>query len=121
MTKVRLILMSTLAGCALLAAGCKSLAGSACLKPPPEAEIKSQPPLRIPVGLDPLNTSSALKVPPLESAAVQPSPARCLEDPPLIQPLPDPVATEKAQKRQARKRSREARDAKPPGPRFNGS
>jgi hypothetical protein len=120
MIKFRPILMGTLAGCMVLAAGCKSLAGSACLKAPPEAEVQNRPPLRIPVGLDAMATDTALKVPPLESTTVLPIPSRCLEDPPLIQPLPDPVASEKAQKRQSRKASREARDARPPGPRFRG-
>jgi hypothetical protein len=121
MTKVRLILMGALAGCVMVAAGCKSLAGSACLKPPPDAEVGNQPPLRIPVGLDPLDTSAALKVPALQDATALPVATRCLEDPPLIQPLPDPVGTEKAQKKNARKASREARDARPPGPRFQGN
>ena len=112
MTKVRLILMGALAGCVMLAAGCKSLAGSACLKPPPDAEVKNQPPLRIPVGLDAMDNSTALKVPPLQDATVLPMPARCLEDPPLIQPLPDPVGTEKEQKKKASKAAREVRDAK---------
>jgi hypothetical protein len=118
MTKARLILLGSLAGCMIAAAGCRSLAGSACLKPLPEADIGNQSPLRIPVGLDPIDASEALQIP----AAVEPMPlpggARCLEDPPLLQPLPDPVAAEKEQKRRARKSSREARDARPPGPRL---
>jgi hypothetical protein len=121
MIKFRPILLGTLAGCMVLAAGCKSLAGSACLKAPPEAEVQNRPPLRIPVGLDAVATDTALKVPALESTTVLPVTGRCLEDPPLIQPLPDPVASEKAQKRNARKASREARDARPPGPRFTGN
>lgn len=121
MTKLRLILMGAVAGCAMLAAGCKTLAGSACLKPPPDAEVQNQPPLRIPVGLDALDTSSALKVPALQDTTVLPLATKCLEDPPLIQPLPDPVGTEKAQKKLKTKASREARDARPPGPRFQGN
>ena len=118
MTKVRVILMASIACSALLAAGCKSLAGANCLKSPPDADVRNQPPLRIPVGLDPMDTNQALKVPPLDTPAAPPVFSRCLEDPPLIQPLPDPVAEEKAQKRKARKASREARDARPPGPRL---
>jgi hypothetical protein len=118
MTKVRLVLLGSLAGCMIFAAGCKSLAGSACLKPLPEAEIRNLSPLRIPVGLDPVDTDAALKVP----EAVDPVPlavaGRCLEDPPLLEQLPDPVAAEKEAKKRARKSSREARDARPPGPRF---
>ena len=118
MTKVRFILVGALAGCLVAASGCRSLAGSACLKPLPEAEIGDQPPLRIPVGLDPVDTSGALKVPPRVDAPETPVTGRCLEDPPMLEQLPDPVAAEKAEKKRARRSSREARDARPPGPRF---
>jgi hypothetical protein len=118
MTKARFILLGSIAGCMIVAAGCKSLAGSACLKPLPEADIRNQQPLRIPVGLDPVDTSAALKVPGEVDQVPQPASVRCLEDPPLLQPLPDPVAAEKEQKRRARRSSREARDARPPGPRL---
>jgi hypothetical protein len=118
MTKVRVILWASMAACLLAAAGCKSLAGASCLKAPAEEEVQNNPPLRIPVGLDPMDANAALKVPPLETPAAPPVFSRCLEDPPLIQPLPDPVKEEKAQRRKARKASREARDARPPGPRL---
>lgn len=118
MTKARFVLLGSLAGCMIVAAGCKSLAGSACLKPLPEADIRNVQPLRIPVGLDPVDTSAALKVPAEVELVPRPSTVRCLEDPPLLQPLADPVAAEKEEKRRSRKSSREARDARPPGPRL---
>jgi len=99
MTKVRLLLLGSLAGCMVLAAGCRSLAGSACLKAPPEADTKNAAPLRIPVGLDSLDASSALKVPSSEEAVVVLPAKGCLEDPPMLQKLPDPKYTEKEQKK----------------------
>jgi hypothetical protein len=123
MTKVRVVLVVSLAACMALAAGCKTLAGSACLKPPLDADVQDQPLLRIPVGLDPVDSSATLKVPPLDANAAPAGPvsSRCLEDPPLIQPLPDVVAGEKAEKRAARKAARKANEVKrAPGPRLGG-
>jgi hypothetical protein len=118
MTRFRFVVVVSLAGCVMIAAGCRTLGGSACLKALPDEDVQEQASLRIPVGLDPVDTSAALKVPPAGGAIILPVPTRCLEDPPLIQPLPDPVAAEKEEKRRARKSSREARDARPPGPRL---
>jgi hypothetical protein len=116
MTKARFVLLGSLAGCMVLTAGCKSFAG--CLKPMSDDDVENNAPLRIPVGLDGADTTEALKVPPLDSKAAPPVVTRCLEDPPLLQTLPDPVAEEKAAKRKETKASREARKARPPGPRL---
>lgn len=82
-------------GLLLLAGGCKSIVPS-CHKPQAYAEATELPPLRVPVGLDGLDTARAMQIPPVGDPAVPPRGPRdpCLEEPPSIitTSTPDPVA-----------------------------
>jgi hypothetical protein len=114
----RFVLVSMLAGCVLLASGCRSLAGAGCLKVPDEKDVSELPALRVPVGLDPVDTSAVLKVPPPVAAAAAPPDGRCLEDPPKVETLVEPVDDEKAEKKRARKERSRGAIRKAPGPRL---
>lgn len=119
MTARQFMLMSMLAGCVLLASGCRSLAGTSCLKQPDAQDIGERPPLRVPVGLDPVDTSAALKVPAPVKAVTPPLEGRCLEDPPKVEKLVDPVEGDKADKKRERKERTRAATKQKPGPRLN--
>jgi hypothetical protein len=118
MTARRFMLVSMLVGGMLLATGCKSLAGASCLKQPEGRDVGERPPLRTPVGLDPVDDSAVLKVPPPVEAATPPPAEGCLEDPPSVEKLTTPVDDEKAKKKQRRKERRDSA-VKKPGPRLN--
>lgn len=87
----------SLAVLALLLGGCKSLRGSSCNKHQDYQNATSVAPLTIPAGLNALDTSTALKLPPLKEPA---PPARttrdpCLDAPPsykVAKPPPPPQA-----------------------------
>ena len=83
-----------LAGLLLLLGGCKSLRGSSCNKRQPYQSAYSVAPLKIPAGLEGLDTSTALKLPPLH----EPDPPAlttkdpCLDVPPSFKvPKPAPL------------------------------
>lgn len=58
--------------------------GGTCHDPKPYMAAKSLPPLRVPAGLDPADTSSSLKIPRLTEPAPPPRKANdpCLDEPP---------------------------------------
>ncbi len=81
----------------LLLGGCKSLRGSSCNKPQAYQKAASVPPLTIPAGLAPLDTSTALKLPALKEPAPPPRTQNdpCLDAPPSFKvnkPAPAPQA-----------------------------
>ena len=81
--------------CLVLLGGCGSLfGGKSCHKPQVYEEAESLPPLQIPVGLDPMDTRGALKIPDLkEPEAPRPKDGPCLEEPPqLVTPPAAPPA-----------------------------
>lgn len=98
----------TVAMLALLALpGCKRFTRSDCSKPQVYEQAQNLNPLRIPAGLDPLNTRGALKIPELrEPEAPRNVGDACLEEPPKysnarLLPLVRDKATLKAEKKAA--------------------
>ncbi len=98
-------------GTLLLTAGCHALGG--CSNPDTYAGAQNLPRLKIPVGLDGLDTTQALEIPALTQPAAPPeSKDSCLEEPPAMRepgsnsaPIEDEPTVEKAQE-PARKRNR---------------
>jgi uncharacterized lipoprotein len=86
MTRNRQIAVVVLVGCTLLLGGCKRLfAGGSCNKPQAYATAKDLPPLKIPAGLDALDTRAAVQVPPLaEPEAPRRKGDPCLDEPPPV-------------------------------------
>ena len=83
MTKTRVVLMAALAGSMVLAGGCKRLVGGNCNKPQAYAAAEQLPPLRIPAGLDGLDTRAAMKIPELNEPEAPRGPKDpCLDAPP---------------------------------------
>jgi hypothetical protein len=82
MEKLRLPLLALGMGAALLTAGCHSLRG--CSDPAAYSGAPELPRLKIPVGLDGLDTAEALEIPALTQPVVPRDPAdkSCLEEPP---------------------------------------
>ena len=78
-----------LAALSLLLGGCKALRGNSCNKHQAYQKASSVPPLTIPAGLEGLDTSAALKLPPLREPE---PPARTTKDPCLDVPPPYKVA-----------------------------
>ena len=94
MVRIRVTLVFGLA-CLALLGGCSWFSSKSCHKPQVYEEAKSVPPLRIPVGLDGIDTRGALKIPELN----EPEPPRpaadapCLDEPPaLVAPVARPAA-----------------------------
>jgi hypothetical protein len=87
-----------LAMVALLLGGCKALrGGSSCNKKQAYQKAASVAPLTIPAGLTGLDTSTALKLPPLHEPDPPPRTAKdpCLDAPPsykVAKPAPPPQA-----------------------------
>jgi hypothetical protein len=87
-----------LAGVCLLLGGCKTLrGGGSCNKRQPYQNANSMLPLTIPPGLNGLDTSTALKLPPLREPDPPPRTTKdpCLDAPPAYKvpkPLPPPQA-----------------------------
>ena len=90
----------TLVGLSLAVSGCsmfRSMSHKACHEPQPYMKATTSPPLVIPPGLDPIDTTNALKLPTLKEPA---PPARtgnapCLDEPPpfkVKQPAKAPQA-----------------------------
>ncbi|MEO8306905.1 MAG: hypothetical protein ABI616_02565 [Pseudomonadota bacterium] len=82
--------------CLTLLSGCAWFGSKNCQKPQVYEEAKSVPPLRIPQGLDGIDTRGALKIPEL-TGPEPPRPAAdapCLDEPPqLVTPAsPAPAA-----------------------------
>lgn len=78
-------------------AGCHALHERACHKPQPYMSAKSAPLLVMPPGLDPPDTSNALRIPELNEPAPPPRTGKepCLDEPPSFKvnkPLPPPQA-----------------------------
>jgi uncharacterized lipoprotein len=81
-----LCMMSMLAGLS----GCRSwFHSNTCNKPQAYQSASSVPPLKVPAGLDAVDTSTALKLPALNEPA---PPPRTLKDPCLDSPPPFKVA-----------------------------
>lgn len=76
-------------GAVLLATGCRSLG---CSDPKSYADARNLPRLKIPVGLDGLDTTEALEIPALTQPMAPRSPddKSCLEEPP---PMKEPGST----------------------------
>jgi uncharacterized lipoprotein len=89
MVRNRVGLVSGLA-CLALLGGCGSLfGGKSCHKPQVYEEAESLPPLQIPLGLDPMDTRGALKIPDLkEPEAPRAKDGPCLEEPPQLVTTP---------------------------------
>ncbi len=87
-----------LAALALLLSGCKSLrGGNSCNKKQPYQNATSVAPLTVPAGLNGLDTSAALKLPPLKEpdAPRRTTKDPCLDAPPsfkVSKPPPPPQA-----------------------------
>ncbi len=85
MVRIRVALVPGIA-CLTLLGGCAWFGSKSCHKPQVYEEAKSAPPLRIPAGLDGIDTRGALKIPEL----TQPEPPRpaegapCLDEPPAL-------------------------------------
>jgi uncharacterized lipoprotein len=79
---VVVLLVSSMA----LLGGCKRVFGLGnCNKPQAYARAEELPPLKIPVGLDGLDTRAALRIPELtEPEAPRAADAPCLEEPPSV-------------------------------------
>lgn len=85
MIRPRLVLTAVLCASFTILPGCKRLFAASCTKPQAYAQAESLPPLRIPVGLDGLDTRAALKIPELnEPEAPRAAGAPCLEEPPAF-------------------------------------
>lgn len=85
MIRSRFLLTCLLCASFAVLPGCKRLFGSNCNKPQVYAQAQSQPPLRIPVGLDGLDTRAAMKIPELnEPEAPRGRDDACLEEPPAL-------------------------------------
>jgi hypothetical protein len=66
----------------LLVGGCKALSG--CSNPETYSGAQDLPRLKIPVGLDGLDTDRALDIPPLSQPAAPRDADSCLEEPPAM-------------------------------------
>ena len=82
-----------------LASGClfRSASAKACHSPQPYQKAKTVPPLKIPAGLDPPDTTNALRLPALSEPAPPPRKGSqpCLDEPPpfkVTQPAKTPQA-----------------------------
>jgi hypothetical protein len=86
MTKGRLALLGLVVGSTLLLGGCKRLFGIGdCSKPQAYATAEEKPALRVPVGLDGLDTRAALRIPQLLEPEVPRGPKDpCLDQPPDV-------------------------------------
>jgi uncharacterized lipoprotein len=78
-------------------AGCHTLHERSCHKPQPYIGAQSTPPLIIPPGLDPPDTTNVLKIPQLNEPAPPPRSGKepCLDEPPpfnVPKPAPAPQA-----------------------------
>lgn len=81
--------------CLLLLGGCSLFGSKSCHKPQVYEEAQTVAPLRIPVGLDPMDTRGALKIPDLtEPEAPRAKDGPCLDEPPplVVPPAPPPPA-----------------------------
>lgn len=80
----RFVLVAASAALTLLTSGCKSILPD-CHRPQLYVQAAELQPLRMPVGLDGLDTRRALQIPQIDEPAVQPGPGdRCLDQPPVI-------------------------------------
>jgi uncharacterized lipoprotein len=93
---VRIRQVAQIAGLASLAllGSCSWFSSKSCHKAQVYEEAKSVPPLRIPVGLDGIDTRGALKIPDLKEPEAPPpaEDAPCLDEPPaLVAPTTAPA------------------------------
>jgi uncharacterized lipoprotein len=85
MVRIRVARVFGLA-CLMLLGGCSWFGGKGCHKPQVYEDAKTAPPLRVPVGLDGIDTRGALKIPDL----TEPEPPHrsadepCLDEPPAL-------------------------------------
>ncbi len=81
----------------LAGTGCRTLREHTCNKPQPYMKSGSVEPLKVPPGLDAPDSTSALRVPPLNEPAPPPRTGKdpCLDEPPSFKvnkPAPAPQA-----------------------------
>jgi hypothetical protein len=86
MRSSRMLLVAALVGTLTLLGGCKRLfAGGNCNKPQAYAGAEDLPRLKVPLGLDGLDTRAALRIPELTEPEPPRSPGDpCLEEPPSV-------------------------------------
>jgi hypothetical protein len=81
----RLALVGLMVGSVLLLGGCKRLFGLDCSKPAAYASAEEAVPLRVPVGLDGLDTRAAMRIPALQEPEAPRGPNDpCLDQPPSV-------------------------------------
>jgi uncharacterized lipoprotein len=90
MVRIRQVAQIAGLACLTLLGGCAWFGSKSCHKAQVYEEAKSVPPLRIPVGLDGIDTRGALKIPELKEPALPPpaADAPCLDEPPAMVPPP---------------------------------
>jgi uncharacterized lipoprotein len=88
MVRIRQIALGAGLACLALLSGCSWFGSKSCHKPQVYEEARTAPPLRIPEGMDGIDTRGALKIPELK----EPEPLRpaenapCLDEPPALVP-----------------------------------